>query len=268
MKKRLIALLLVVASLATMLTGCMEAEITAPLIVPEQQIFDDKYERNEDITEFLTFRYDYLRDVEEYAGQEREVIALYDHMHVQVDNWESVIVGKTTMGEIVKIIDGVNENYVTGKTNALIAERQAAIDAAYEEAKAAAEAKGKEYTKEKKEPRTDDIHFDNPYTYSLVKGDVYNQDNNIVEEYQSTLLLDPLTYGTLYLDVVKYGIPYVRFEFRQAKPIYNYKITQEADWVLNGVQAADVSAYATVTETEEGEVYEAPDFVDVDGFAA
>ena len=55
----------------------------------------------------------------------------------------------------------------------------------------------------------------------------------------------------------------MRFGFYSKSHLYNTRITQEADWVVNGVRAADVSAYATNSNGVEN--FKIPDFVDVDG---
>jgi hypothetical protein len=254
--KKIICLLLALVAVMSLFAGCAEEqEDEIPVIIPEQQIFDDKYERNDDITNFMTYTVDYISNSGSFLSSV-EVITLFDHMKVQVDKMDSVTIGITTMGEIAAIVDKANNDYVTEKTNAVIAKRQAKIDEEYEEAKRKAEEKGDTYDKPKKEVRTDDIHFDEPYSYTVTYG---KNKNAITEEYKPTLLMDPSRYKEICFDISKYGIPYVRFEFVYTNGVYNVDITQESDWIVNGVRAADVSSYINQ------ETNSAPEFVDVDG---
>jgi hypothetical protein len=257
---RLLYLTLSLILITSTLTGCLSEEEVIPEIVPEEQIFEDSYERNSEITDIMTYSIDYITS-ERALFSSMDVLTLFNHIKVQVDNWECVTVGTTTMGEIATLIDSANSNYIAEKTNEIIAERQAVIDAEYEERVKNAEEKGKTYDKPKKEVRTDDIHFDNPYTYTVTLGD-----NKKAEpiEYQKTLLVDPSTYRVIYFDVAKYGIPYVRFEFKMANNTYNTRITQESDWVMNGVKAADVSSYG-LSEDGKEQLETIPSFVDADG---
>lgn len=264
-KKKLwkpVALLLTTTMVMSTLVGCgSEAEVKE--VVPETQLFEDTYERNAEITDMMTYTMDYMSDLDDDQDSstidmdDLEIATLFDYMKVQVDGWDCVEVGLSTMGEIVSVIDAANEEHVTSNTQAIIDERQTEIDQEYEAAKAKAEAKGKKYTKAKKEVRTDDIDIEAPYAYMVTFEDDETTD------YQPTLLVDPSKYDEIYLDVSKYGIPYVRFEFIETSNICNTKITQESDWVMNGVTAADVSSYQTVND--DGDVVDTQDFVDADG---
>ena len=236
---RITSLVLVVITVLSLFAGCGKKEPEIAPLVPEKQIFEDSYTQNNDISEFVSYATDYITNDNSQIGN-MVVYNLFDLMSVQVDDWDSIIVGKTTMGELVKIIDDSNENYVKAKTQEIINQRQAVIDKEYEEAKAEAEKKGKEYKKEKKKVRTDDIHFDNPYTYTITIG---TGKKVVPEEYRPTFLVDPAKCKNISFDVTKYGIPYVHFDFHVLNYWYNTRITQESDWVLNGVKAADVTEY-------------------------
>jgi hypothetical protein len=254
--KKILCLSLVLALTVPFFTGCVEEEEPLPVIIPEQQIFNDKYERNSEITDNLTYKYDYITTKSTYNNGNMEVLALFNHMKVQVDSWDCITVGSTTMGELIATIDKANENYVKTKTDAVIAERQAAIDKEYEEAKAKAEAKGKTYDKPKKEARTDDIYFEAPYTYTVTVG---TNNKAVPGEYKPTLLVDPSKNKAMLIIVSKYGIPYVGFDFYSVNDLYNTKITQESDWILNGIGAAYVGDMVDETTGT------APDYVDADG---
>lgn len=236
---RLISLSLAVLTICSSFVGCKTKKKEEGPLTPEKQIFEDSYDRNADITEFMTYATDYITNDNGRVGK-MDVYNLFDLAKIQVDNWENVTVGKTKMGELVKIIDAANENYVKTNTQSIVDERQAEIDKEYNEAKAAAEKKGKEYKKEKKKVRTDDIHFDNPYAYTVKLG---TSNKVVAEEYKGTYLVDPTKCKNISFDVTKYGIPYVHFDFAVLNGYYNTKITQESDWVMNGIQAADVSTY-------------------------
>lgn len=241
-------------------TGC-NSEPMPPEIIPESQIFADKYELNPEITNELTYVKDYIGKTESFLSSGIDVYTIFDAFKIQVDNWDCITLGLDQMKDIVAVIDKANAKYIEEETAKIVAERQAIIDAEYEKAKTEAEKRGKEYTKEKRKVRTDDIKFEEPYNYYLTyhtnNGDVY-------EYYEPTALIDPSKQSYLQLDVAKYGIPYVSFEFVSTN-LYNYKITQESDWYLNGVTAAYVRDYApTEQEIKEGTNKVAPDFVDVD----
>lgn len=264
--KKPLCLLLVALMAVPMFVGCSdEEESDIPTIVPELQIFADEYRRDETITEYVSYRTTFIKPKKDTAAssifEKMEIFNLYQHFDVQVDNWECVTVGVTTMGEIAAIVDAVNDKYVEENEAAIIAERQAVIDAEYEAAVKKAAEKGKTYDKPKKEVITDDIHFDEPYTYTVTLG---TNKKAVPEEYKGTLLVDPDTYKVIFFDVAKYGIPYVRFEFEKVNDLYNNRITQESDWVMNGVCAADVSSYA-MSEDGETPLENPPSFVDVDG---
>ena len=242
MKKKImksLALLLVVISVMSTAVGCGVTEQTGP-VVPTEELLSATYDRNKEITDSITYKYDYMT----YPNMDGlEVAMLFNHMKIQVDEMKTITMGISTMGDIVKIVNDANKYHVESNTQAVIDERQAVIDKEYEAAKKKAESKGKEYKKAKKQVRTDDIHFEEPYTYGIVFA---NNTNAGLQEYQETLLVDPTKNGTLFLDVYKYAVPYVRFEFKCVSKLYNDEIKQEADWVVNGVKASDVSAYKTV----------------------
>lgn len=261
---RPICLLLAIIAMLALFAGCSDKEaVEVPILVPEEQLFADEYEVNEDINNNMSYYIDYIRNLKTNGsyGKSLKVVSMFNMFKVQVDDWSSVVVGKTTMGEIANIIDIQNDAYVQNKTQAIIDERQAIIDKEYNEAKEKAEASGKEYNKAKKEVRTDDIHFDAPYEYKLIIGT--KKDVQPVD-YEPTRLIDPDKNKVMYLDVSKYGIPYVRFEFKKVNNVFNYKITQESDWILNGVYAADVSAYGFASDGETP-LENPPSFVDSDG---
>ena len=192
--KRIIALILVLVSITSLFASCGNKEkvISAPTLIPEEQIMADKYALNDDITNMVKFTMDYTKtrreDGKTSINEKITTYALSEHFGIQVDNWKSIVIGIDTMGDILAEIDARNAKYVEEQTAALIAARQKAIDEEYEKAKAEAEANGKTYTKEKKSVRTDDIHFDNPYAYTLAIG---NDKKKAAEPYQETLLIDP-----------------------------------------------------------------------------
>lgn len=262
--KRIVSLGLSIVTIASLLTGCKES-VEVPTLVPAEQMQLDEYDLNEDITKMLTKTYDYTRNNTEsfyLTNENMNVLPLFNHMKIQVDNWESMIIGRTTMGGLVEIIENANDNYVKTKTQEIIDARQKIIDDEYNAAKKAAEEKGKTYDKPKKQVRTDDIVFEKPYTYqvaiqrtntSTAEGDIS------IQEYEPTRLVDPQKNKTMFLHVSKYGIPYVRFEFTFLQNLYNTRITQESDWVCNGVKAADISTYF-VDEKEQTKL----EFVDKD----
>ena len=264
---RITSLVLVVITVLSLFAGCGKKEPEIAPLVPEKQIFEDSYTQNADISEYVGYATDYITNDNSQIG-EMLIYNMFDLMSVQVDDWNSIIVGKTTMGELVKIIDESNKNYVEAKTQAIIDQRQAVIDQEYEEEKAAAEKKGKEYKKEKKKVRTDDIHFDNPYAYTIKIG---TNKKVVPEEYRATYLVDPTKCKNISFDVTKYGIPYVHFDFHVLNYYYNTRITQEADWVLNGVQAADVTEYVLgdaktqKQNAKKGIEVEIPEYFDDDG---
>ena len=270
MKKKLIrvtSLVLVVVTVLSLFAGCSKGEtVTVKPLVPEKQIFEDSYTKNADITEFVTYATDYITNDNSKVGT-MHIYNLFDLMSVQVDDWDSIVIGKSTLGEIVKIIDASNKNYVDSRTQAIIDERQAIIDKEYEEAKAAAEKKGKTYNKEKKKVRTDDIKFDNPYSYQITIG---KGSKVAPENYQETYLVDPARSKMIILHIKKYGIPYVTINFNVLNGWYNTRITQESDWVCNGIQAADVTQYiealnaARKKENKNAELI-IPEYYDVDG---
>lgn len=252
---KLICLLLVIATLGSTMIGCSSDDEDEWVIYPEEQLFEDKYERKDYITNSMGYATDYITSWNTSSTfSNMDIVNLFDHIKVQVDDWDCITIGISTMGQIAKVVDDANERYVTARFEAIVAERQAAIDAEYEAAKQKAEAKGKTYDKPKKEVVTDDIRIDNPYSYTVTQF----TNGEVPEQYQPTYLIDPSVVNIVLFDVAKYGIPYVRFEFRSVSSIYNNQITQESDWVVNAVRAADVSAYIP----EEGQT---PSFVDSDG---
>lgn len=261
MKKKIskiICITLTFILILSVFSGCGPGEgeqVPIPKIVPEEQIMADKYERNDDITDLVTYSFDYITN-KKGSGDRMDVVPMFDHFKVQVDAWESMTVGLSTMDQIIKIIDRANEAYVKEKTNAIIAERQAKIDKEYEEAKAQAAAKGKTYDKPKKEVRTDDIKFDNPYTYAITYSTEADAKRH---EYQPTLLIDSGRNSKLYLYVSKYNIPYVTLTFASVGKVYNNKILQQSDWVMNRIVAGKVTSYKA---DQNGKL---PAFVDVDG---
>lgn len=261
--QKIICLILVIVTCMSVYTGC-SGNSDIPTLVPDAQIMDDKYELKPDITDEMTYVIDYITKPPTSLGLNTKIesMTLFNHMEIQVDEWEVFTMGQDTLGDIVKIIEDANVKHVTDKTNAVIAERQAKIDEEYEAEKAKAEAKGKTYDKPKKEVRTDDIHFDAPYTYNILmpkSGATTNKNKQPVpEEYKPTLLIDPSVNATLQFDVYKYGIPYVRLTCSTVKNLYNTSITQESDWIVTKINAADVSTLMN----EDGT---AKEYVDADG---
>lgn len=270
MKKKLIritSLVLAVITVVSLFAGCSKEETVAVKpIVPEKQIFEDSYTQNADITEFVTYATDYITNDNSTVGK-MDIFNLFDLMSVQVDDWDSIVIGKSTLSEIIAIIDASNKNYVESKTQAIIDERQAIIDKEYEEEKAAAEKKGKTYTKEKKKVRTDDIKFSNPYSYQVTLG---KGSKATPQDYQETYLVDPTKTKTIVLHIKKYGIPYVTIKFNVLSGWYNTRITQEADWVCNEIQAADVVEYVEKLNAEKQKENKnaeivMPEYYDADG---
>ena len=215
---------------------------------PVDQMIDEFYDRNELITNEIVYNLDHVTSTKPNSTA-LDVVQLFDHIKIQVDGWQCVTLGVSTMAEIVDIIDKANEDYVLSKTNEVIAERQAAIDAEYEEAVRAAAEKGKVYDKPKKEVRTDDIHFDNPYRY-VVKFGGRTKDE---KEYQPTLLVNPSSTKLLCLSVYKYGIPYVVFDFQAGDGRYVSEITPESEWVMNGVEAESLKKLVSSKKGDEAE---------------
>lgn len=253
--KKLLCLLLTLTMILPIFSGCgkeKEKEIPMPVLNPELQLLEDSYECAEEITDFLTCNIDYVSTGDGKLSN-TEILDLFEHPKIQVDDWDVVTLGATTMQEVVDIIDAANERYVTEKTDALIAERQKLIDEEYEAAKAKAEAAGKTYNEQKKAVRTDDINFVAPYGYWLqFAGEEGYYD------YTPTYLVNPSIFKTLYLVVYKYDIPYMYFTFHSTR-IYNTGITQESDWVVNAAQASYVGDHIN---QETGELLS---YVDVDG---
>ena len=264
--KRIICMILVIVSLVSLLSACGNEEVIGvPTIIPEQQIFADKYERNQDITEFVNYTLDYVAYPEGAFGGDIDPLRLFEKFKIQVDDLGSVTIGTSRLGDVVRFIEAANEKYIKTMTDQVIAERQAAIDKEYEAAKKAAEDKGKTYNKEKKQVKTDDIHFDAPYTYQIVFSDGYN---NTYDEYKPTLLVDPAKNPKMMLLVSKYGIPYVTFECCMAYNMYNTRIVQESDWVVNGLSAAYLDEYVpdpyATDQSAQTTPTELPAYVDVD----
>ena len=217
--------------------GCStekEKEIPMPVLDPEIQLLEDSYESKKEITDNLTCVIDYVSEGEQTLST-TNILHLFEHPKIQVDNLDVVTLGQTTMQELVDIVDEANTNYITEKTDALIAERQKLIDEEYEAAKAKAEAAGKTYDTPKKTVRTDDINFEAPYTYYLLMDG-----EETLYYYTPTYLVNPGIYGTINFLIYKYNIPYVYFTFK-ATNIYNLGITQESDWIVNAANIANVS---------------------------
>ena len=228
------------------------------MIHPVDQMVDDFYGRNKEISNDVTYQLDSMTSTKPNSTAVNTV-QLFDHIKIQVDGWQCVTLGVTTIAEVVAVIDKANEDYVTKKTNAVIAERQAAIDAEYEAAVKNAEEKGKKYDKSKKEVRTDDIHFDNPYSY-VVRFGGHTKEG---KEYQPTLLVNPSSTKMLCLSVYKYGIPYVVFDFHTGGGQYVSGITQASEWVMNGVEAESLKKYAS--SKKGAEAAKIATIMDVDG---
>lgn len=231
-----------------------------PIIVPDTQIMEDKYELNNKISNEMSYTIDYITNKPTgfALNTKIESMTFFNHIEVQVDEWDVFTVGVSTLGEVEQIIKNANTKYVTDNTNAVIAKRQAEIDAEYEAEKAKAEAKGKTYDKPKKEVRTDDIHFDEPYAYTVTLAAKSSSKTPPAEEYKPTLLIDPSVNATLWFDVSKYGIPYVRITCQLVKNLYNTSITQESDWIITKISAADVSNLVNEDNTPK-------EYVDADG---
>ena len=263
--KKILCFCIVITMIACTFVGCgggdggdlIPEELT---MHPIDRMINDKYERNDEITDEMTYTMGYLTPIDTYYN-DFEVLPLFEHIKIQVDGWQCVTVGVTTMAELVQIIDQTNEAYIKEKTNALIAERQAAIDAEYEAAVKKAQEKGKTYDKPKKEVRTDDIHFEAPYTYDIRFGDY----DDTTKEYQPTLLINPLSTGLIYFNVYKYNIPYVVFDFSAGDGRYVSRITQESEWIMNGAAAASLSLYAQNNETDAELSAKIVEITDVDG---
>lgn len=257
--QRIICLALVFVSCISVFTGCSGTG-DIPTLVPDTQIMEDKYELNPKISNEMTYVIDYITDPPSSYSLNTNIdsMTVFNHMELQVDEWEVFTIGKSTLGDVEQIIKNANVKYVTDNTNAVIAKRQAEIDAEYEEAKAKAEAKGKTYDKPKKEVRTDDIHFDEPYSYTISLMTTNTSKLPPAEEYKPTFLVDPTVNPEMYFDVAKYGIPYVRITCKAVTNVYNTGIAQESDWVITKVQAADISALMN----EDGST---KDYIDADG---
>jgi hypothetical protein len=207
--KKILCICLAIITIVGVMAGCGDGvKKTEPTVSPGEQLFADTYERNDLITENLTYSIDYITSTSSYSTN-MEIVSLFDHTKVQVDGWDPITMGISTMGEIVSIVNKAND--------------------------AAGETK--------------------PYTYTVTIG---KSNKAVPGEYQPTLLIDPNKNNILFFDVAKYGIPYVRFEFMAVNYLYNTKITQESDWVVNGMGSAYVPAPSKKNEA-------APDYRDVDG---
>lgn len=260
MRKKIIkpiALILSTVMLASSLVGCGSGD-ESTIQVPKNTLMKDEYEPGIELTDDLSYQMDYVTNPNN--PDSLEVVRLFDHMKVQIDDWPCLTVGVSTLGDVVTTIEQMNTTYVETKTQAVIDERQAEIDKEYEKAKKKAEAKGKEYTKKKKEVRTDDIHFDEPYSYSVLLGKEGNK--SIWDEYKATLLVDPSKYPVVQLEIYKYGIPYVLVLAEKNNNFYNYEICQESDWVVTKIEAANVVEYTKTND--QGAIVDLADFVDVD----
>ena len=257
--QKIICLALALVSCISTFTGC-SGESDVPIIVPDTQIMEDKYELNSKITNEMTYSIDYITAPPSGLSLNTKIdtMTLFNHIEMQVDEWDVFTVGVSTLGEVEQIIKNANTKYVTDNTNAVIAKRQAEIDEEYEAEKAKAEAKGKTYDKPKKEVRTDDIHFDEPYTYTITLSTGNSNKVPPAEEYKPTLLVDPSVNKELWFDVSKYGIPYVRITCQSINKLYNNSITQESDWIVTKISAADVSLLVNENNTPK-------EYVDADG---
>ena len=135
--QKIICLILVIVTCMSVYTGC-SGNSDIPTLVPDAQIMDDKYELKPDITDEMTYVIDYITKPPTSLGLNTKIesMTLFNHMEIQVDEWEVFTMGQDTLGDIVKIIEDANVKHVTDKTNAVIAERQAKIDEEYEAEKA------------------------------------------------------------------------------------------------------------------------------------
>lgn len=261
---RPISLLLVLVMMLSFFVGCAEEEtVEVPVIVPAEQLMSDEYEVNEDINNEMSYYIDYLRKYKTDGtfSNKMLIVQMFSMFKIQIDDWESIVLGSASMGDITALIEDKNVQYVNNKTQAVIDERQALIDKEYNEAKEKAEASGKEYNKAKKEVYTEDIKFDKPYTYKLYLGKIKSEN---AKSYEPTRLIDSSKNKTIYMVVSKYGIPYVQFEFAKVNNVFNTGILQESDWIVNGVKAANVSSYGMSSDGKT-KLENPPEFVDVDG---
>lgn len=267
--KKMVSGLLATILVAGTFAGCGKKKVVEDKRVvtlpAEQQILLDTYQQNPNISEWMTYTSvtaTYIQNPEStkpkiYVG----LWQLYDNQKVQVDCMDLITIGKSTMGDIVNGVDKANKTMISNAIENVRKQRQDAIDAAYEEARAAAAAKGKTYTKEKQIADVSDLSYVEPYTYRLAK-DTKETKKEIKQqypydwyEYDADFLVDPAVDKTLYLFVYKYGAPYVQYTFKNfavkvtnassgmqgSVKLYNSQIDQEKDWVLTGIAPADCS---------------------------
>lgn len=273
--KRITSGILAALMLSATLTGCGETEepvdIKVVSLPPEEQVLQDSYKQNPKIDEWMT----YTTDVATYItneGMNNEKVyvslwKLFDVHAIQIDCMDLLYLGKSTMGDVAQHVDDANKAAIEYATESVRATRQAKIDAEYNEAKAAAEAKGKTYNREKKVADISDLDYVEPYRYVLAYDNTDNQTKEqnpyIWDEYLGSKLIDPSVNNTMYLFIYKYDVPYVQCTFKnvQGSPtyssygsggnttvkMYNNLIDQERDWVMTGIAPADCSFLVDLT---------------------
>ena len=130
--QRIICLALVFVSCISVFTGC-SGNGDIPTLVPDTQIMEDKYELNSKISNEMTYNIDYITDAPSALSLNTNIttMTLFNHIDVQVDEWDVFTIGVNTLGDVEQIIKNANTKYVTDNTNAVIAKRQAEIDKEY-----------------------------------------------------------------------------------------------------------------------------------------
>ena len=303
MKKitRVLSGALAVAMLGTTLVGCGKKEevVIDQKIVslpPEEQILTDTYRQNPVINEYMTYTENIVTLVK-FPGTASEKTEtafwkMFNPNIIQLDCMDLIVVGESTMGDIVNTVDQANKDAINHAIESVRSARQEILDKEYAEAKAKAAAKGKQYDEPRPEADVSDLYYENPYTYFLAYP---NPDTKTAvqypylwDTYQGKKLVDPSVDPIMYLFIYKYDVPYVQctFESIGAKitgtqgsysygggqtttnngarvKLYNNYIDQEQDWVLTAIAPADCT-FLVDQELVVTPEYVLPSYVDED----
>lgn len=269
--------------LATTMTGCgKDKEVEdkkAVVLPPAEQVLIDKYVQNPEITAWMTYTSVTSTYIPNPENPKPKVgyWQLYENHTIQIDCMDLLVMGESTMGDVVEGVDKANKIIIANAVEAVRQQRQKVIDEEYAAAKAASEAKGKPYTKEKKEADISDIvdSYVNPYTYKLAYDNLDKDENAqfpyIFTTYEKDFLVDPSVSDTLYLFIYKYDVPYVQITCKKTEGkstygtnqivrLYNTQIDQEKDWIITGVAPADCTFLVDQSQVP----HPIPSYVDVD----
>lgn len=284
--KRIASGLLAATLLATTFTGCgkkkVEEDKRVVTLPPENQIFVDTYVQNPNISEWMTYTTDvttFIKNPEDPPAKQKRKVALWQlfkNNTVQVDCMDLFTMGSSTMGDIVAAVDKANETMINNAIESVREQRQKIIDDEYNAAKAAAEAKGKTYTKEKKVADISDLSYVNPYSYKLAYDNTEKKTKEqypyIWDVYEPNKLIDPTVDNEIHLFIYKYDVPYVQCTFQlsegkstystnQIIRMYNNQIDHEKDWVLTKISPADCRFLVDITSENPPPL---PSYIDID----